>query len=292
MASKGILDRHRIAKTIVAAARTHAREVGERLQEVLASAVAEGETLPDFVTFQHQLARYREARIATIVEADKLQLDELDDDLEPRLRRDQAAEAVYDTLVAIRETLTGPFGAERAAKLLGIDGRTSTDPLTLFHQATLALERLTEDSLVLPPARLQGVQLDLGALAAQLQPALDELGQAVQEVDEEQREGETTIREKDLALDAFDVAVRSVGRIVKAFDELAGFPEFSARIRLTLPARRRQGTTPTEPPPEPSPDGPSGEETPLPDGGEESPPESDGAPSSNLSATVAEELEA
>jgi hypothetical protein len=274
MPSKGIIDRQRIAKTIVAAARMHAHEVGGRLPEVVASFVEEGETLPDFTTFQLQLARYLESRIDTIVQADELHLDELDDDQEPRRRRDRAAEVLYDTLVAVRESLNGPFGAERASEFLGIDGRTSSDPLILFRQADRAWKRLSAESPVLPPTRVDGIQADLGALAAQLRTPLDELGQALQRVDEESRAIESTLREKDLALDAFDLAVRSVGFLIKGLDGLAGFPEFSAKIRLTLPGRRRRGTG-------------TGEESPLPEGGgEETSPEPEDGPPTDLPPVV------
>lgn len=273
MPSKGVLDRQRIAKTLVAAARIHAHEVGVRLPEVLASFVEEGETLPDFTTFQLQLARYLESRIDAIVEADELHLEELNDDQEPRRRRDRAAEVLYDTLVAVRESLNGPFGAERASEFLGIDGRTSPDPLILFRQADRAWKRLTAESPVLPPTRVDGIQTDLGALAAQLRPPLDELGQALRLVDEEFRASESTIREKDLALDAFDLAVRSVGFLIKGLDGLAGFPEFSAKIRLSLPNRRRRGTG-------------SGEESPLPEGGEETSSEPEDGPPADAPPVV------
>ena len=248
MPSKGVLDRHRVAKALVAAARTHAQEVGERLQEVLAPFVPEGETLPDLSGFQLVLADYLEAQIDAIVQADELHLKELDDDQGPRRRRDEATDALHDTMVALRETLIGAFGAERAGEIHGIDGRTSRDPLTLFRQASRMLERLNDVSLALPPARLGGVQLDLGTLAGELQPALDELAQALGEVDREIRESETTIREKDIALDDLDNAVSSVGRVLTGFDDLAGLSEFSDKLRLSLPARRRREGSPEEDP--------------------------------------------
>ena len=259
MATQGVLDRHRIAKKIVAAIRTHAQDVGPRLQEVFAPAVAEGEPAPDFVVFQEQLARYLEMRIDRMVEAENVHFDELDDDLGPRRRRDEAAQVCRDKLLALRNALTGAFGAGFGDRLLGVEGRTPQDPLDLFHHGRHALERLTEESLEIPPRRLDGFPVDLGSLATELEPALDQLGDALREVDEEDRQREATIRARDLALDAFDTAVSSIGRIAVAFDNLAGFPEFAGRIRFTLPGRRRRGTSP-----------PDGE--PLPDGGEEAPP--------------------
>ena len=256
MPSKGVLDRQRIAKAIVATARTHAPEVGDRLQEILAPFVPEGETLPDLTRLQLVLADYLEAQIDEIVQADEVHLKELDDDDGPRRRRDDAAATLYDTVVAIRETLAGPFRSQGADAIHGVDGETSRDPVTLQRQATRILERLNEESLELPPARLQGIQIDLGTLAAQLQPALDELGQAIKAVDREVREAETTIREKDNALSAVDTAVSSVGRVLTGFDNLAGFSEFSDKIRLSLPNRRRRDTPPEQ-------------ESPLPETGDE-----------------------
>lgn len=259
MASQGVLDRHRIAKKIVAAIRMHAQDVGPRLQEVFAPAVAEGEPAPDFVVFQEQLARYLEMRIDQMVEAEKVHFDELADDLGPRRRRDEAAQECRDKLLALRNALAGAFGADFGDQLLEVEGRTPQDPLDLFHHGRHALERLTGESLEIPPRRLDGYPLDLGALASQLEPVLDELGAALREVDEEDRRREATIRERDLALDAFDTAVASIGRIAIAFDNLAGFPEFAGRIRFSLPGRRRRDTS--------SPDG-----APPPDGGAEVPP--------------------
>lgn len=269
MASQGVLDRQRIADKIVAAVRTHAQAVGTRMQEVFAPAVAEGEPAPDFVVFQEQLARYLEMRIAQMVEAEEVHFSELADDLAPRRRRDEAAQACRDSLIALRNTLTGAFGSDFGDSLLGVEGRTPDDPLALHRLGRRALERLTEESLEIPPRRLDGFPVDLGALASQLEPVLDELGEALREVNEEDRRREATIRERDLALDAFDTAVGSIGRIAIAFDKLAGFPDFAGRIRFTLPVRRRRGTSlPDEAPPS---DG----------GGESPPPDPDPVPPSD-----------
>jgi len=237
MASKGIVDRRRVAKAIIATARAHADEVGERLRENLAPVLQEGETLPDMVHLQRLLARYLEMRIGTIIAADEQHLNELDDDREPRRQRDAAAAELYDTLIAIRNALSAAFGQEQASEIVGISGPTPRDPLTLHQEATRALERLSGPTP--PSSRIQGLQLDFASLRGQLQPALDNLVQAVQRVDLEARESESTIRSKDLALDAFDAALGGIGRILIGCNELAGLPEFGNRIRLTLPHRRR-----------------------------------------------------
>lgn len=269
MASQGVLDRHRVAKAIVATARTHARQVGDRLQEILAPFVPEGVTLPDLTRLQLVLADYLEAQIDDVVRADEAHLKELDDDQGPRRRRDEAAESLYDTVVAIREVLVGNFGSDQANEIHGINGRTSLDPLTLFRQASRMLERLNEQAAAPPPPRLDGAGADLARLAAQLQPALDEMTQAIQEVDREIREAETTNLVKDNALAVLDRAVSTVGRALTAFDDLAGFTAFSDKIRLTLPNRRRRETAPEQESPLPE----TGGEGPSPEPGEASPTE-------------------
>jgi len=275
MPSKGVTDRQRVAKAIVAAARTHAQEVGERLQEVLAPAVQEGETLPDLVAFQNILAHHLEMRIAAIVAADEAHLVEQDDDLDPRRRRDQAAETLHSTLVRIRAALSGAFGRDTIRELAGLQQDTALEPVVLLRQANRVLERLREPFLGLPEAQLEGIQVDFGLLADQLQPDLDNLTRAVQDVDRELRETETSLRLKDKALDAFDEAVAGIGRIVAGLDLLAGFSRYAEKVRLSLPARRRRNTEGGDesPPPEdaPEPEGSPEGELP-PDSGSFSPP--------------------
>lgn len=260
MPSKGVVDRQRIGQSIIAAARTHAQQVGEQLQLELGEIVEEGETLPDFVDLQLQLARYLEMRLNILVAADEAHLEELDDDQDPRLRRDEAAEALYQKVIEVREAMLGVFGSTRADALLGISGRTARDPLFLLRQAARVLERLREPAPDLPPRRLNGLVLDRNALADELQPAVESLAAALQDVDRERRETETTKGFKDEALEAFDVSAGGVARMLIGCDEIAGFPNFAERIRLTLPNRRGTISTPDPSPPEGG--TPSGEQPP------------------------------
>lgn len=254
MPTKGVLDRQRIGRAIVAAARTHAKEVDERLQEILAIALEEDAAVPDFEELQLLLARYLELRTEGLVVADDAHFEETADDTDPRLRRKAAASDLYRTVRGIRDAVHAAFGSDRAKELLGYEGETPTDPLTLQRVATAALAKLREAPPDVLPLQLEGIQLDLGALASQLQPALDELTSALDEVALEAREAESTLGAKDNAQTAFDVAVGGVGRFLIGCNELAGFPNFAQRIRLTLPNRRTRRTS--EPPDGPPEDGP------------------------------------
>lgn len=267
MPSKGVTDRQRVAEAIAAAARNHAHEVGTRLQEVLAPAFPDGLVPFDLVELHQGLARYLEMRIQGIVGADETHLGELRDDKGPRSRRDDAAAELYGKLVEIRRLVLGSFGDGQLEAVLGYPGATPQDPVELQRVAGRALELLRRPVDELPTPQFASVQLDLAALADELQPALDRLTTALREVEDERRQAESTRRGKDLELEAFDAAVAGIGRVITGFDQLAGFPEFAGRIRLTLPNRRRRGTVEgDEPSPEEEapPEGESPELPPLP----------------------------
>jgi len=253
MPSKGVVDRQRIGKSIVAAARTHAARVGERLHETLAPYVPDGDTLPDPTTFQLVIASYLEDRLAHLVAADEAHLAELDDDLDPRIRRDEAAQALYDKLIRIRATLNGAFGAERVDKLMGFNGPTPRDSLTLHRQTARALDRLREPDPEFPPLELSGIQFDRNALAAELQPDVDLLAAAIADVDREQRETEITKEDKDRAIEELDRVVGAIARILTGYDRLAELESYADKIRLSLPARGGGGDELPEVPPEDAP---------------------------------------
>lgn len=266
MPSKGVLDRQRVGKAIIAAANTHAREVGERLNERVAVVVEHGETLADFTTLKIHLGRYLQMQLDALVAADEVHLKELDDDHDPRLRRDEAAEALNRKLVEVRNGVSTLYGTDQASALIGIEGATSRDPLTLHRQANRAMERLRAPEVELPPQRLASLHLDTAALVGEVQPLIDQLTQALADVDREQRETETSLGLKTEALEAFDRAVRGVGRIIKGCDELAEYPDFAEKIRLSRTRRGSAGGSPAGDPqddegpsePGPQPDVPSG----------------------------------
>jgi|GEM_PF-855525 len=243
MPSKGVVLRQRISEDLVAAARTHAEEVGNRLNQDLLGTAAEGETVPDYIALLLQLGRHLEEKMQELVAADEAHLIELDDDQDPRLRREEAAADLHEKVVEIREALGGFFGTSEAGSLLGVEGPTSSDPRTLHRQAMRLLERLREPAPELPSLRLNGLQLDRAALAEELQPAVDELDRALVDIARERREAESTQEQKNEKMAEVDTALRGVGRCLQGYYELSGFSMFAERIRLT---RRRRGRGPGE----------------------------------------------
>lgn len=70
MPSQGVVNRHRVASDILAAIRTHAQQVGDRLHTTLAEVLDDGETLPDLTQLQLLFARLLETRLDALVAAD------------------------------------------------------------------------------------------------------------------------------------------------------------------------------------------------------------------------------
>lgn len=248
MPSKAVIDRQRIGESILAAARTHADHVAQRLHEVLSPFIPEGQSLPDLAVLQLVVANLLEDRLEKLVAADEAHFEELADDLDPRVRRDETAQILYDKLIQIRSTLNGAFGAERGDNLLGFNGPTPRDPRILHRQATRALNRLREPDPEFPSGSLHGFRFDRNALADELQPAVDDLSAALRDVTRELRETETTKAEKDEAIEAFDAAVGGTARMLTGFDQLVGLDSFAKKIRLTLPDRGGQQEDEPQPP--------------------------------------------
>lgn len=240
MPTQGVVDRQRAGKALIASARTHAQEVGDRLAEQLSAVLEDSETLPDLTHLQSLFARHLERRLDALVEADESHLRELDDDTDIRQRRADAAAQLYDQVVAVRNLVRAALGAEREAELLGSEGRTAQDPLTLQRQAERMVERLREPGATeLTASRLPSVELDLRGIPARLETKIGDLRDAISAVVREECEAETSHQRKDRAFEAFDEAARGVADTLRGWCRLAGCPEFADRIRVTLPSRRR-----------------------------------------------------
>lgn len=244
MPSQGIVDRQRVAQRLIAAARTHAHEMGVRLSSHLAEPLPDGETLPDFTRLHLGLARLVEAHLRVLIDADEACAAELADDPPARRRRDEAAAAVHDHVVAIRQTVRGVHGADRESELLGLRGRTSRAPLVLERQAKGLLHRLQsleEDRKDLPAPRLRGIELDLGPATEALRTKLAELTAALRDAQVERLQAEEARSHRDEALAAYDDLVRWVADLLRGCYELARLPELARRIRVSPPQRRAAG---------------------------------------------------
>lgn len=239
MHSKGVLDRQRVARAVIAATRVHAEEVGQRLHAELAVVLEDGDTPPDLTRFQMLLAQLLEQRLESLLAAEERHRMELDDDGDARMRRDEASATVQRQIIALREAVSAVYGSDRVPLVLGIDGPTPQTPLVLHRQAQRTLDLLERPVEMEPQTELLSAeQLDFTGAAERLQEAATALDRALEKVALEAREAETTLRDRDEAIEAFDLTVGGVGLAHKAFLFLAGLPELAERTRVALPRHR------------------------------------------------------
>jgi len=243
MASKSVLDRQRVGQAIVAAARTHAQEVGERLSNQLSAVLEDGETLPDLTLIQQLLARLLESRLDELNQADHDHLAEVDDDRDPRRRRTEASIEVRQQIAEIREAVRAVFAGDLVVRGLCLDGEVPMEPTTLHAAANEILGRLR-----VPPDEnlserlVAGCTFDMTRAADALQPKVEALGAALSDVRRERMELQSTGLRRQRSLQGFDRVGRGVARTLQGWLELAGFPEQAARVRLT-PMKRRAANT-------------------------------------------------
>jgi hypothetical protein len=243
MPSKGVVDRQRVARRLIAAARTHAHEVGVRLPSHLAEPSGDGGTpslthAPELARFQDELARLLERRLDDLIEADAAHLRAQRSASVARARRAEATGGVYRKITDLRAVVRGAYGRDGVRELLWLDGPTPREPLVLQRWTDRLLRVLGELPVELPPPRWKGVELDLSGAAAELRGLADALERAVDDVDDRCRVIESRKREKYRALEVFDETVRGVAPALRGLYRLAGRPELADRVRATLPNTR------------------------------------------------------
>lgn len=278
MPSKLVVRRQRLDNALRASLTRHREALLEGLRERFAPLVGDGEVLQSFERLYEFFFDLLEIRESAMVAADEAHSAELRDDEAPRQRRDEAAAVLYDILVAVRRAANGHFGSDLASRLLDLEGSTSQDPLTLYRQASRVVERLRNPELELPASQL-GEEPDRESWAAQLEPPLAALKAAIDAVEQEARDLDLTLADKQTALEEHDIDAGAIARTVEGFLRLAARRDLSEEVRPAR-LRRRAGRAAEEETPEASgdsteesPDGPPPETSARPGAPATGPPE-------------------
>jgi hypothetical protein len=192
-----------------------------------------------------------------MVEADEAHALELADDATVRAARNAAAVQLREHLVALRDAVVG-LGGPDAPALIGMPGKTPTDPVALIRYAREAANGLREHPL--PSGRGLRMALDAGAEAASLDAEATDLEAKVQAVVDDVRQNQETMTARDSARDVFDRTYSATATLLSALYAFAGEDELADRVRPTVRSARAGGSSE------------AGE-----DGGTATPPEVDGA---------------
>jgi len=239
MASKAVTDRQKSARSVTAAAHTHANEVAGRIAELLSPHLRPDEDMPDVGLLLRLVGRLIATENEALVRADAAHERELADDAAPRKARDEAVEKVRRILVDLRaavETTCGMAGLPRLHLLEAVP----TDPSVLATIGRSVLDALRDESVRLPAARRRGLTLDREAFAEELELELPPLDKALAAVAREAREAEATLRQKRVAMEANDRAFSRGAAVLSSSFALAGLEDLAGRLR---PSSRQPGET-------------------------------------------------
>jgi hypothetical protein len=174
-----------------------------------------------------------------MVDADAAHEAELGDDEAIRRARDEAASALSDKLVELREVLTGVYGTASASAVFA--GPTPEDPVVLSRFAGELGTQLAR--IKLPAPRVKGAKLDIAETATALQEQSATLDTHLNDVARELREAQATLEAKNQAMAAYDELFLGVATTLSGLLRLAGKADLAARVR---PSTRRPGQTASE----------------------------------------------
>jgi hypothetical protein len=236
MASKQVTDREKSARAVVAVGETQAEAAGVALGKLLKPHLAKGEALPDMALLLTLVSRALDAAKTQMVEADAAHEAELGDDEPVRRARDEAAQALSDKIIELREVLTGVYGAATTSTVF--TGPTPEDPVVLSRFADEVATQLAR--VKLPAARIKGAKLDTAEIASALQERRGTLDTQLKDVAREVREAQATLDAKNQARAAYDELFGGAATTLAGLLRLAGKTDLAAKVR---PSTRRPGQT-------------------------------------------------
>ncbi len=225
--SKQVDNRLRTGNAVIAAGRNHA--------EIIAAAAAErcsraGVPVPDARAFVQAVTAVLEASGTTLRDSELRLTLELSDDVDTRIERDTATAEVVAQVVDVRR-LVESYGGPGALAKFGLSGSTPRDPKSVEgHALNLVSLMKTRDQAVVVP----GVgETTTSRLAEQLEGPLARLQAANRAVEDEQRQNEQALRERDRALADWTEAYQGTASILEGLLRFAGEQALAERVRPT-----------------------------------------------------------
>lgn len=242
--SKLIADRLAILRTVRTATRVHGPEVATAIEKlVFPDGVPQNLTVQGFLTaVEKTLERYGDALAA----ADEQHISELADDAAVRADRQNRIQDVRNYLSSLRDLIIANYGRDIAAAY-GLTGALTEDPQLLLNTSKNAAKILRSRPLTEAP-RNKSLKIDSVLAADDLDAHNAALSKALEDVEREKREAQTTLSAKDEQIARWSMVYSGSADLVSALFVLGGRPELAEKVRPT--ARRRLGTPEAEDAPE------------------------------------------
>ncbi len=198
----------------------------------------EGEIVIDYQGVFDNLGTELRAAKQGMVAANTVHLGQLARIVALQERRTDLKQGLFSRFSKARHGLESFFGARRAFPMLAVDGETPRDPMGLVHQVRETVDFLGQPKIALPTLDLDGVQLDLTAIATQLGDGANELEAVVGELERARKQAQMSRQAKNEAIDRFDDVFLWVARALESYFHLAGMHELAERV---CPSTRRPG---------------------------------------------------
>lgn len=225
-------------RVVLGALETHGARLMERVlapsQEHLPSDVP--------VVFQFllgPLVAILEAAREFMIQADRQNRDQVVSAATSRRLLNSTFKEVSPLVSGLRDAFRAAYGSDTTVDI-GFASRQPERADEMFEQAQHLLDRLAKDGSGLPESRFSNVFLDPANLAAEVEPQIMRLGEAVDNANREARQAESTKLAKDDAVAAFDRTFLWAARCVESMFKLVELDEIAKRVR---PSTRRPGVT-------------------------------------------------
>jgi hypothetical protein len=228
-------DRYRSALQVAKLAELNAERTGARLAAVFGPAVEPDRPAPDWAHIMRMIARTLMAAADRLVEADRTLIHEMQDDQEPRERRERARSALFQRMGSLRAMTRGIYG-ESALGRIGLTGNTPIEPIALHRMATHVLENL--DVLATLTPVVPGGVLNLATVREDLTAQAEALGQAIDDLAHEARKRELAQTRKNSVMAEFDAQFSYGAHTLESLFGWAGEARLAARVR---PSSRQPG---------------------------------------------------
>jgi hypothetical protein len=243
MVSKMVTDRQKYAKDLEAWAATNAQAVEQGL-------AAAGVELSISAQAIVSLANSVDAALTALVAADEAHIAEQGDDAKPRADRDQASEALANSLIGLRKKIDAGYGLE-GLNAVGLAERQNYDPVAVQRLAQRVIDKVSAPGFAMPEGD-PDMTLNVGNIPGRLAGPLATLTAALAKVDKEAAELKTTQAAKDAAMKTFDARFAAVTTVLRGFAQLGGRQEIADALPV-IERPSRGGAGPEEPAPASSP---------------------------------------
>ncbi len=244
--NKQFYDRERSSREVGAATLEHGAVIAARVGDLLRGALQGDEQLPDLHLVLTLMGRVLVGRGTEVGLAGLKYDQELQDDDEPRRRRDLTDRELRTRAQSIRNTVAGAYG-DAGLAVLGLTALYGPGSDALVNYSRNLVAALEKPELKLPPSGVEGLAFEPRAAAQSLKPLVERLGAALDDVAREKSEAATALIAKDKAIAEHDNIFGKFAAVFEQFALAAGLPEVAERIRPSEVSPGVLANTPQEP---------------------------------------------